>query len=121
MNKLKTDLSLYKVKANQLRTFQGKLTGDVQGEIVDAKAKAEFLAELCKELGISSNQVMAIGDGANDLVMMAAAGLGVAYHAKPKVEQQAQTVVRYAGLGGVICILSAALIKQKRVSWKAIP
>ncbi|MBF4338115.1 phosphoserine phosphatase, partial [Vibrio anguillarum] len=56
-----------------------------------------------------------------DLVMMAAAGLGVAYHAKPKVEEKAQAAVRFAGLGGVLCILSASLVKQQKLSWKVKP
>ena len=52
--------------------------------------------------------------------MMAAAGLGIAYHAKPKVEQQAQAAIRFSGLGGVICVLSAILVKQKRVSFSPL-
>lgn len=118
---LKSVLGLDHAQSNTLEIIDGKLTGKVLGDIVSAQTKADILVSLADEYDVEQHNTIAVGDGANDLVMMAAAGLGVAYHAKPKVEQQAQTVVRYAGLGGVVCILSAALIKQKRVSWKSIP
>lgn len=97
------------------------MTGEVLGEVVSAQTKADILVELAEEYEIEQHNTVAVGDGANDLVMMAAAGLGVAYHAKPKVEEQAQTAVRFAGLGGVLCILSGALVKQQKISWKAKP
>ena len=89
--------------------------------MVSAQTKADILEELSEKYEIEPHNTIAVGDGANDLVMMSAAGLGIAYHAKPKVEQQAQTAVRYAGLGGVLCILSAALVKQKKISFKPAP
>ena len=101
--------------------MDGKLTGEVLGEVVSAQTKADILVELAEEYEIEQHNTVAVGDGANDLVMMAAAGLGVAYHAKLKVEEQAQTAVRFAGLGGVLCILSGALVKQQKISWKAKP
>jgi phosphoserine phosphatase len=87
--KLKADLNLFAIKANELASTNGCLTGTVSGKIVDAQAKADFLVALCIELSLEKNQVMAIGDGANDLLMMKQAGFNLAYYAKPKVEQQA--------------------------------
>ncbi len=86
------------------------------GDVVDAQAKANILQGLAEQYDIEPHNTVAVGDGANDLVMMKAAGLGIAYHAKPKVEQQAPAVIRYADLGGILCILSASLVPQ-RLSW----
>ncbi len=72
------------------------------GDIVDAQAKADFLIQLREELGLREDQVIAIGDGANDLKMMAAASVSIAYHAKPIVQQQATYALNYVGLDGVI-------------------
>lgn len=107
--------------SNQLDIVKGKLTGEVLGDVVNAQTKADILVELAQEYDIELHNTVAVGDGANDLLMMSAAGLGIAYHAKPKVEEQAQASVRFAGLGGVLCILSAALVKQQKVSWKPKP
>lgn len=115
---LKENLELDHAQSNQLEIVDGKLTGNVLGEVVSAQTKADILVQLAEQYDIEPHNTIAVGDGANDLVMMAAAGLGVAYHAKPKVEQEAQSSVRYAGLGGIICILSAILVKQKRVSFQ---
>lgn len=118
---IKDKVGLDFAQSNQLEIVDGKLTGEVLGEVVSAQIKADILVELAEEYEIEQHNTVAVGDGANDLVMMAAAGLGVAYHAKPKVEEQAQTAVRFAGLGGVLCILSGALVKQQKISWKAKP
>ncbi|GAK23420.1 LOW QUALITY PROTEIN: phosphoserine phosphatase [Vibrio sp. JCM 19052] len=118
---IKDKVGLDFAQSNQLEIVMGKLTGEVLGEVVSAQTKADILVELAEEYEIEQHNTVAVGDGANDLVMMAAAGLGVAYHAKPKVEEQAQTAVRFAGLGGVLCILSGALVKQQKISWKAKP
>ncbi|MEH0713870.1 phosphoserine phosphatase [Vibrio owensii] len=118
---IKDKVGLDFAQSNQLEIVDGKLTGEVLGEVVSAQTKADILVELAEEYEIEQHNTVAVGDGANDLVMMAAAGLGVAYHAKPKVEEQAQTAVRFAGLGGVLCILSGALVKQQKISWKAKP
>jgi len=91
-------LDLDAAVSNQLQIEQGKLTGKVQGQIVDAKVKAQTLKQLAEEYGIPIKQTIALGDGANDLVMMQAAGLGVAYHAKPLVREQAQAAIRFHGL-----------------------
>ncbi|KHT49027.1 phosphoserine phosphatase [Vibrio sinaloensis] len=113
-------LSLDHAQSNQLEIVDGKLTGNVIGEVVSAQTKADILVQLAEQYDIELHNTIAVGDGANDLTMMAAAGLGVAYHAKPKVEQQAQTAIRYHGLGGLICVLSAILVKQKRVSFSPL-
>lgn len=118
---IKDKVGLDFAQSNKLEIVDGKLTGEVLGEVVSAQTKADILVELAEEYEIEQHNTVAVGDGANDLVMMAAAGLGVAYHAKPKVEEQAQTAVRFAGLGGVLCILSGALVKQQKISWKAKP
>lgn len=118
---LKECLALDYARSNTLEIINGKLTGQVLGEVVSAQTKADILRELAEQYQIDMNNTVAVGDGANDLVMMAAAGLGVAYHAKPKVEAQAQTAVRFSDLGGVVCILSAALIAQQKISWQPQP
>ncbi|KJF97220.1 phosphoserine phosphatase [Photobacterium leiognathi] len=113
---LKQELDLVAAFSNQLEIIDGKLTGKVLGDVVDAQAKANILQGLAEQYDIEPHNTVAVGDGANDLVMMKAAGLGIAYHAKPKVEQQAPAVIRYADLGGILCILSASLVPQ-RLSW----
>lgn len=118
---IKDKVGLDFAQSNQLEIVDGKLTGEVLGDVVSAQTKADILVELAEEYDIEQHNTVAVGDGANDLVMMAAAGLGVAYHAKLKVEEQAQTAVRFAGLGGVLCILSGALVKQQKISLKAKP
>jgi len=92
-------------RANTLEIVEGRLTGKVLGSIVGAEGKRAFLIELCRTLGITPAQAVAVGDGANDLLMMGAAGLNIAYHAKPKVQAQAHTVLNYSGLEGVLALL----------------
>jgi phosphoserine phosphatase len=113
---LKELLELDEARSNQLEIKDGKLTGKVLGDVVSAQTKAEILSELAAKYDIEAHNTIAVGDGANDLVMMQQAGLGIAFRAKPKVRQQAQVSVNQAGLGGLICLLSAGLIKQQR--WK---
>lgn len=91
--------------SNTLEIIDGKLTGKVVGGIVGAEAKASFLLAKCKELNIRPEQVVAIGDGANDLKMMSEAGLGVAYKAKPKVQAVADCCINYGGLEGLLKLL----------------
>ncbi|WP_286673516.1 MULTISPECIES: HAD-IB family phosphatase [Symbiopectobacterium] len=86
---LKEKLGLVAAVANGMGLRDGKLTGEVIGPIVDAKYKAKTLRQLAEKLEIPEEQTIAIGDGANDLVMIKASGLGIAYHAKPKVNEQA--------------------------------
>lgn len=104
---LKQQLKLDDVFANQLEIAEGCLTGRVVGDIVDAEYKARTLQQLATQFAIPLTHTLAIGDGANDLPMLAAAGLGVAYHAKEKVQQQAQVIINFADLTALLCILSA--------------
>ena len=103
--RLKKRLRLDYTMANVLAEHNGKLTGEVEGDICGAKAKADFLLAHCEKLDISPAHVIAMGDGANDLLMMDEAGLSIAYHAKPKVQQQADTALNYCGLDGVLGLL----------------
>lgn len=80
-------------RANRLETAEGKLTGRVLGNIVDAQAKADSLLEWAEETNTPLSQTIAIGDGANDLKMMAVAGLGIAFCAKPIVAEQADATI----------------------------
>jgi phosphoserine phosphatase len=95
---LKQLLSLDAVEANILEIQEQKLTGKVLGRVIDAQAKADCLANLQKQFNIASTQTVAMGDGANDLVMMATAHLGVAFHAKPLVLAQADSCITTKGL-----------------------
>ena len=104
---LKALLQLDFAASNQFDIEDGKLTGLVKGDVVDAQYKAKTLQRLLEEYGIDSQHSIAIGDGANDLAMMNVAGLGVAFHAKPKVQQQAQIVINFANLTALLCLLSA--------------
>nr|WP_274620468.1 phosphoserine phosphatase SerB [Colwellia maritima] len=95
---LKDMLTLDAAFANVLEIKNGKLTGKVIGNVVDAQVKADSLALLASKYNIPASQTVAMGDGANDLVMMAAAGFGVAFHAKPIVLAQADSSINYQGL-----------------------
>ena len=106
-NHVKDLLGLDYAVANTLEIIDGKLTGNILGDIVDAERKAQELVKLCDALGLKADQTIAIGDGANDLKMMQAAAVGVAYHAKPIVQAQATYALNYSGLDGVICLFSA--------------
>lgn len=104
-DRLHDRLGLDYTLANELAFAHGHLTGLANKVIVGAERKAEFLHELCQQLAISPQQVIAMGDGANDLPMMAAAGLSIAYHAKPAVQQQANTALNHCGLDAVLGLL----------------
>ena len=95
---LKEVLALDDTFANVLEIVDGKLTGKVLGKVVDAQVKADSLTLLAKKYQIASAQTVAMGDGANDLVMMAAASFGVAFHAKPIVLAQADSSINQQGL-----------------------
>lgn len=92
-------------RANRLATEDGALSGVVDGDIVDAEGKAAALREWADEAGLPLSRTIAIGDGANDLRMMAVAGLGVAFNAKPAVRAQADLVVAPVDLAEVIPLL----------------
>lgn len=92
-------------RANRLAVAGDALSGEVDGEIVDAAAKAHWLQTWAAELGVADRATIAIGDGANDLQMMAAAGLGLAFNAKPAVRAQASLVIGPVDLRAVIDLL----------------
>jgi phosphoserine phosphatase len=104
--RLKERLGLDFAHANQLEIVDGKLTGEVQGKIVDAQGKADWLNRIRVELELKPEQVIAMGDGANDLKMMAEAGSSIAYHAKPVVRTQASYALNFVGLDGLVNLFS---------------
>ena len=110
---LQRKLGLDHIESNVLDIDGDRLTGKVNGRIVDAKVKAETLAELKARYQVSDKQTVAIGDGANDLPMLKAAALGVAIHAKPVVREQAQVAIRHLNLEAVICLLLAGDVIAK--------
>ncbi|ORU90555.1 MAG: phosphoserine phosphatase SerB [Cycloclasticus sp. symbiont of Poecilosclerida sp. M] len=103
--RLKKRLEIDYTLANTLEIQDGRLTGRVVGEIIGAQSKADLLVELSNKLGLQKQQVIAMGDGANDLLMMEQAGLSVAYHAKPTVQEQTDAQLNISGLDAVIDIL----------------
>jgi phosphoserine phosphatase len=88
--------------SNTLDLDGTKLAGSVSGPLVDAHGKAAHVARLKRELGLPKERVLAIGDGANDLLMMAEAGTSIAYHAKPVVKEKADHAIDFVGLDGVL-------------------
>lgn len=92
-------------RANRLHAADGALTGRVDGGIVDAAGKAAALGEWAAQYGVPASRTVAVGDGANDLLMMAAAGLGVAFNAKPAVRAQAHLVIGPVDLAQVVPLL----------------
>jgi phosphoserine phosphatase len=106
VDKLKQKLLLDDVLANKLEIVNDKLTGRVTGKVIDAQAKADFLKQLCQKYQINIKNTIAIGDGANDLLMMERAGLSIAYHAKESVKQKADIVIDYGGLDTVLDFFS---------------
>ena len=97
-DRLQQQLGIDYAYANVLEIVDGKLTGKLKGRMIDAQAKADLLLQHREALGLTPEQVLAVGDGANDIPMLQAAGIGVAYHAKPKTEQHADVAVRFNGL-----------------------
>jgi len=100
--RLKERLQLDDTLSNVLEIEDGKLTGRVLGGIIDADAKAAKFHQIARRLGATREQTVAIGDGANDLKMMAEAGVSIAYHAKPVVRAKATHSLNFAGLDGVL-------------------
>lgn len=102
---LQKKLGIDEVHANTLDIQNGVVTGEVVGQIVDAERKAELLNTLATRLNLTLEQTITVGDGANDLPMLSAAGIGVAYHAKPLVRSQAQYAISHVGLDGVLALV----------------
>jgi len=102
------DLGIDHVRANRLEVEDGRLTGRVVGEVVDRAGKAAALREIAADLGLPLTRTVAIGDGANDLDMLGAAGLGVAFNAKPLVREQADTSVNVPYLDTVLFLLGVS-------------
>lgn len=105
-DRAKTLAGLDYAHANKLEIVDGKLTGKIIGDVLDAQSKADWLLRVADELGLRAEQTIALGDGANDLKMMGVAGIGVAYHAKPVVQSQATYALNHVGLDGIVGLLS---------------
>lgn len=103
--RLQKQLGIDYIHANRLEIVDGKLTGKVLGEIINGDAKARLLRELADQNNLLPEQVIAVGDGANDLPMLRAAGLGVAFHAKPIVRESADQALSTLGLDAVLYLL----------------
>lgn len=108
-DRIRDRLSIDFTRSNVLGIEDGKLTGAMVdqpwGDICDGEEKRRMLLDTCAQLGIAASRAIAMGDGANDLPMMGAAGLSVAYHAKPKVRQQAMVAIDAGGLDRLLEIL----------------
>ena len=104
-NYLKKKFDMDYVHANELEVEDGKLTGRYVGDVVDGKRKAELLRLISQVEKIQLEQVIAVGDGANDLPMLSIAGLGIAFHAKPKVKEVARQSISTIGLDGILYFL----------------
>jgi phosphoserine phosphatase len=102
---LQSRLGIDYVYANDLEIADGLLTGRLASEIVDGKKKAELLESIARKENISLDQVVAVGDGANDLPMLNLAGMGIAFHAKPLVRQSAKHAVSHLGLDSILYLL----------------
>jgi phosphoserine phosphatase len=105
-DRLKPRLGMDHTHANVLEVIDGKLSGRVQGGIVDAEEKKRTVERVCAQLGIDPSQAIVMGDGANDLKMMGIAGLSVAFRAKPVVREQANVALNFSGLDGLLPILA---------------
>ncbi|PLP99927.1 phosphoserine phosphatase SerB [Cupriavidus pauculus] len=101
-DQLKPRLKLDFTRANTLEIVDGKLTGNVVGEIVNADVKARTVREVCEQIGADPSQAIVMGDGSNDLKMMAVAGLSLAFRAKPVVRAQASVAFNHVGLDGLL-------------------
>jgi phosphoserine phosphatase len=103
--RLKKQLALDYMFANRLEIVDGRLSGRVVGEIIDGPRKAELLGEIAALEGLSLEQTIAVGDGANDIPMLSMAGMGVAFHAKPIVREKAGRAISTLGLDGLLFLI----------------
>ncbi|HET7193449.1 MAG TPA: phosphoserine phosphatase SerB [Nocardioides sp.] len=104
-DRLSEDLGIHFARANELEIVDGKLTGRIVGDVVDRAGKADALRQFAAEAGVPQQAVIAIGDGANDLDMLNAAGLGIAYNAKPVLQDAADTSVNVPYLDAIMYLL----------------
>jgi phosphoserine phosphatase len=104
-NWLQQRLGIDYAYANELEIQDGKVTGRLSGTIVDGERKAALLREIAIKEGIDLEQVISVGDGANDLPMLSVAGLGIAFRAKPLVMQSAEQAISTLGLDGILYLL----------------
>jgi phosphoserine phosphatase len=100
--KIKSQLGIENFRANDVETINQTITGNIIGNVIDAKEKAKYIGELCDQYKLKENQVIAIGDGANDIEMMKIAGLSVAYHAKPLLKQYCNIHLNFGSLRSLI-------------------
>ncbi len=112
---LQDRLGLDYVFANELDIIDGRVTGQIRGDIVDGARKAELLRQLASEMKIDLQQVIAVGDGANDLPMLSIAGLGIAFRAKPLVQKSAEQSISTLGLDAILYLLGISDRYQRQV------
>lgn len=113
-DRLAAELALDHAVANELEIVDGRLSGRVVGPVVDRRRKAELLAEFAEAEGIPLSQAVAVGDGANDLDMLSTAGLGIAFNAKPVVQQAADTTVNVPYLDAILFVLGVTRDEVER-------
>jgi phosphoserine phosphatase len=113
-DRLAAELGLDHAVANELEIIDGRLTGRVLGPVVDRRRKAELLASFAEAEGIPLSQAVAVGDGANDLDMLSTAGLGIAFNAKPVVQQAADTTVNVPYLDAILFVLGVTRDEVER-------
>ena len=104
--KLRKQLGFAQTQANTLEIIDGKLTGNVIGEIVDGAAKSAHLEEACRFLGCTKSNSITMGDGSNDLLMMHGSGLSIAYKAKPVVKEKADAAFDRVGLDAALLLIA---------------
>jgi len=108
-DRLKPRLGLDFARSNELEIVGNRLTGRVIGPVIDAQAKRDTVADVCRSMGCAHEQVIAVGDGANDLEMMQLAGLSVAYRAKPRVREVANVCIDSGGLNRLLEVTSPSV------------